>query len=111
MTNNEIIENASYELMANGIIDCARTIMGTNQDGEEVEIPIPEDIHTYAGWKALGRQVQKGQKSIATIRIWKYVAKKKKAEKKKDDSEETQGASMFLTNAYFFKECQTEPIQ
>lgn len=73
-----------------------------NEEGEKLELEEPEQIHTYAGWKALNRQVKKGEKSIATILIWKHTTKKAK------DKEEQE--NMFMTKAFFFKECQTEAI-
>ncbi len=30
-------------------------------DGSLIEVPEPETIHTYNGWKALGYQVRKGE--------------------------------------------------
>ena len=73
-----------------------------NEAGEKKEIFEPEKIHTYAGWKAVGRQVKKGEKSIAAFQIWKHTTKKPK----KEDEEEEE--KMFLTKAFFFRECQTE---
>ena len=48
------------------------------------------------------RQVKKGEKSIAAFQIWKHTTKKPK----KEDEEEEE--KMFLTKAFFFRECQTE---
>ena len=63
MTNAQIIFNESIELMENGIIgNTGRKIIVENEDGEKKEMLAPESIHTYAGWKAIGRQVKKGEK-------------------------------------------------
>ena len=77
-----------------------RKIIVENEDGEKKEMLEPESIHTYAGWKAIGRQVKKGEKCIATFMIWKHTTKKKKSES--EDEQE----KMFMTKAF----CQTEEI-
>lgn len=78
MTNAQIIFNESIELMENGIIgNTGRKIIVENEDGEKKEMLEPESIHTYAGWKAIGRQVKKGEKCIATFMIWKHTTKKR----------------------------------
>lgn len=48
--------------------------------------------------------MKKGEKSIATILIWKHTTKKAK------DKDEEEQENMFMTKAFFFKECQTEAI-
>lgn len=107
MTNEQIIFNESLNLMESGIIgDTGRKIIVENEDGEKKEMPEPESIHTYAGWKAIGRQVKKGEKCIATFMIWKHTTKKKKAESEDEDEQE----KMFMTKAFFFRECQTEAV-
>lgn len=109
MRNEEIIFKESLKLMQSGKIgSTGRKMIFTNADGEKMEVLEPESIHTYAGWKAHGRQVKRGEKSIATIVIWKQVKKKKKGEEE-NKTEETE--VMFLTKAFFFRECQTEEIK
>lgn len=76
MTNAQIIFNASVKLMEDGILSGTGHFMKvTNEDGTEKSIEIPEEIHTFAGWKTLGYSVQKGQKAIAQIDIWKHTTK------------------------------------
>ena len=105
MTNEMIIFNESVKLMEEGIIEgTGNFVTVENEDGEKLELEEPEQIHTYAGWKALKRQVKKGEKSVATIQIWKHTTKKPK------NNEEEEKERMFLTNAFFFRECQTEAI-
>lgn len=105
MTNEMIIFNNRVELMNEGILSgTGNTITVENEDGEKIELEEPEEIHTYAGWKALNRQVKKGEKSIATFMIWKHTTKKKKAEDEEDQE------AMFMTKAFFFTEAQTEAI-
>ena len=69
MTNQTIIYNAACELMKQGIIKATgRLLMKKLTDGSLIEVPEPETIHTYNGWKALGYQVRKGeQKEVAYI--------------------------------------------
>lgn len=110
MTNAQIIMNQSIELMKAGIIGTTgRQFEATiiNGDGEEEKIVIdePEEIHTYATWKKLGYQVQKGEKAIAKFTIWKHVVKKAKSEDEEDESK------MFLKQASWFKASQVAPIQ
>lgn len=109
MSNETIILNARFELMEEGILKGTGNIITVeNEIGEEIEMEEPEVIHTYAGWKSLNRQVKKGEKSIATIPIWKHTVKKVKKEDNADEEKEQE--RMFMTNAFFFTEAQTEPI-
>lgn len=105
MTNAMIILNESVKLMEAGIIK-GSGIFGTVEDkeGNKKEIELPEEIHTYASWKSLGYQVQKGQKAKAEIVIWKHVTKKSK-EKNEEDTEK-----MFMKKSYFFTKDQCKEI-
>lgn len=105
MTNEMIILNARFDLMEEGILQGTGNIIEVeDENGEKKQIEEPEQIHTYQGWKSLNRQVKRGEKSIATIQIWKHTTQKSKAEDE-DDQEK-----MFLTKAFFFRETQTEAI-
>lgn len=105
MTNAQIIFNERISLMKSGIIgNTGRKMILENENGEKEEIFEPEEIHTYTGWKALNRQVQKGEKAIATFQIWKHTVKKPKSEDEKEQEK------MFMTKAFFFRECQTKAI-
>lgn len=65
MTNAQIIFNERLRLMESGVIgSIGRKMILENGDGKKEEIFEPEQIHTYQGWKALGRQVQKVEKAI-----------------------------------------------
>ena len=100
-----IILNARFDLMEEGILQGTGNIIEVeDENGEKKQIEEPEQIHTYQGWKSLNRQVKRGEKSIATIQIWKHTTQKSKAEDE-DDQEK-----MFLTKAFFFRETQTEAI-
>ena len=105
MTNEQIIFNNRVSLMEEGIIKGTGNIITVEDEkGEKRQIEEPEQIHTYQGWKALQRQVKRGEKSIATIQIWKHTTKKPK------EADEEEQEKMFLTKAFFFRETQTEAI-
>lgn len=106
MTNEQIIFEKRLALMESGMIgNTGRKMTVENGDGERKEILEPEQIHTYAGWKSLNRQVQKGEKAIASFQIWKHTIKKPKDK----DGEELE--KLFLTKAFFFRECQTAEVK
>lgn len=107
MTNQMIILQQQDELAKAGIL---------NYTGREIEVTLPdesviiikevEEIHTYARWKELNYQVQKGEKAIAQFMIWKHVSGKKK---KETDEESTD--RMFMKKASFFKRSQVREIE
>jgi hypothetical protein len=103
MTNEQIIFAESMKLMKAGTIKTTgNTITVKTGNGEEKQIAEPEAIHTYAGWKALGRQVCKGQHAKASFPIWKHTTKKAKNEEDKTLDR------MFLCKAFWFTFDQTE---
>jgi hypothetical protein len=105
MTNAEIIFSAEQALAKQGIIKyTGREFEAVNDKGETVMIKETEQIHTYATWKSLGYQVQKGQKAIANLKIWKHTTKENEETGKKE-------SKMFLTKAFFFSGSQVAPIQ
>ena len=110
MTNADIIFTQSQELMKEGILEpTGRTFKAViiNADGEEEEVIMEEaePIHTYAGWKERGYQVQKGEKAIAQFTIWKHVTKKAEVEGEQDEQK------MFMKKASWFKFSQVAPIE
>jgi len=110
MTNADIIFTKSQELMKQGIIEGTGRVFKaiiTNAQGEEEEVEVEEaePIHTYAGWKERGFQVQKGEKAIAKFTIWKHVTKKAKNESDEDETK------MFMKTASWFKFSQVAPIE
>ena len=77
MSNAEIIMRQSLELMNQGILKpTGQTFTMKTEDGQKVEVPEVEPIHTYNGWKELGYQVKKGEHAKASFMIWKYQGKK-----------------------------------
>ena len=106
MTNAMLIFNNSVELMEQGIIGTTgRTVVVEDQNGNKKELKEPEAIHTYAKWKELGYQVQKGQKAVASFCIWKHTVKEANDETKEDESK------MFMKKASFFKISQVEKMK
>ena len=106
MTNEMIILNARFDLVRDGKIGTTGQILLVEDDkGNKIEIEEPEEIHTYAGWKELNRQVKKGATAIASFPIWKHCIKKSKNEN------EAQKEMVFLKNAFWFKYDQTEEIK
>lgn len=105
MTNAEIIFAAGQALAKQGVIKyTGREIEAVNDEGETVLIKETEPIHTYAAWKALGYQVQKGQKAVANFKIWKHTTKEDKDTGKQE-------SNMFMTRAFFFTGSQVAPIK
>ena len=77
ITNGEIILKESLKLMQEGILKpTGRVFVQELPDGTTMELPEPEPIHTYNGWKELGFQVKKGEHAKAAFTIWKYYGKK-----------------------------------
>lgn len=104
MTNAMIIWNAEQELAEAGKIRyTGKTFEAEDAAGNKVILKETEAIHTYQTRKALGYQVQKGQKAIAQIRIWKHTVK----HIEDTDRDETK---MFMKTAHFFSEAQVEKI-
>ena len=110
MTNKMIILMESVKLMEDGVIS-GSGIKGKTPDGKIVELP--EVLHTYAVWKQLGYQVQKGEKAVAQFAIWKYMKKGKKqqSEEEIDGEESKEKGYCRLVNASFFKASQVKKIE
>lgn len=107
MTNEQIISNAAFELLKAGKIkSTGRTLRAVDHAGNERIIAEPEAIHTYQVWKDLGYQVQRGEKAVAKITIWKHTTRTIKAE----DGTETTKEHMFPKCSAFFAAHQVQPI-
>ena len=105
MTNATIIYNAACELVKQGVIKATgRLLMKKLPDGSLIEVPEPETIHTYNGWKALGYQVRKGEHAVAAFPIWKYSGKQDE-----ETGEETDG-HCFQKVSHFFTASQVEKV-
>ena len=106
MTNEMIIMNESIRLMEEGVLHgCGQFVEVENEDGTKKTLELPEEIHTFNGWKSLGYSVKKGEKSRIKFPIWKHTTKK--VEK---DGEEEERSRMFQKVSAFFTFDQVEPI-
>lgn len=105
MTNADIIFSERLNLMKEGKIKSTGRTLIVEVNGEKQEIEEPEQIHTYQIWKELGYQVQKGQKAVAKILIWKF----KPAKDQEGQMLEEEG-DMFRKMASFFSASQVEKI-
>ena len=107
MTNAMIIMNESIRLMEEGILHgSGEFVTVETPDGTKKTVELPEPIHTFNGWKALGYSVKKGEHSKIKFTIWKHASKK--AEK---DGEEEEQDKMFMKLSAFFTFDQVEPIK
>lgn len=76
MTNATIILYESIRLMEEGILKgSGQYVEIQNEDGTTKTVELPEEIHTYNGWKERGYQVKKGEHSSIKFPIWKHTAK------------------------------------
>lgn len=119
MTNEQIILNASFELMEQGVLKGS----GQFADFETAEgtktVEMPEEIHTFNGWKARGYQVRKGEKSAIKFPIWKHTTKVLKTDTGNAELDRmnaqvnAQGGEkhMFMKVSAFFTFAQVEPIK
>ena len=106
MTNAQIIFSESQRLAEQGIINyTGRVFKMIDETGKEIEIKETEPIHTYNAWKALGFQVQKGQKAVAQFTIWKY-----KAGAHNEETDTDEDSKMFLKRSSFFTRKQVEAV-
>lgn len=106
ITNSQIIFNESLKLVQQGILKTTgRTIILEMEDGSKKELPEPEPIHTYNGWKELGYQVKKGEHAKATFPIWKYSGQKDEEGNRIKD-----GGYCFQKKAFWFTFDQVEKV-
>ena len=111
MTNAAIILNESFRLMREGVLSgSGRYVVLDGENGPE-KVELPEDIHTFAAWKARGYIVRKGEHAVAAFHVWKY-ANLRRADAENDDTvgEQESSGRCFLKKAFFFKGSQVEKI-
>ena len=103
MTNAMIILLESVKLMEDGKIGTTgRAFEIENADGTKKTLMEPEQIHTFARWKALGFSVKKGEKAVAKFPIWKCAIKKSEDELTEEDKR------LFMKLSAFFSAAQVE---
>ena len=105
MTNRMIILMNSARLMEDGVIGTTgRSITVQDKDGTERVLMEPEEIHTFAGWKARGFSVKKGEHAVASFPIWTGG----KVRSEDDEEDEKSESRMFLRKAFWFTAAQVE---
>ena len=104
MTNAQIIFNEAQRLADLGLIKyTGNEFKVEDACGNVIVCKETEDIHTYQVWKKLGFQVQRGQKAVTKLQIWKYTAKENEETGETDER-------MFMKVAAFFSRSQVEKI-
>ena len=111
MTNAMIIFNESVRLMEEGKLNGTGKFVTVEIDGEKKQLELPEEIHTFNGWKQRGYKVKKGEHSEIKFPIWKYTEKAKKPEELTGNPlEDATISNMFMKMSAFFTAAQVEPI-
>ena len=106
MTNAQIIFGEAQRLAEQGVIQyTGREFTFEDADGNQTIVKETEEIHTYNAWKALGFQVQKGQKAVAQFTLWKHCNGKVD-----EETGEEKPGKMFMKKASFFTREQVEAI-
>ena len=105
ITNAQIILLESIKLMEAGILkSTGRVFIRELEDGTKQELPEPEVIHTYNGWKEIGYQVKKGEHAKAQFMIWKWQGKKD------EETGEEVGGNCYQRRAFWFTFDQVEKV-
>lgn len=111
MTNAEIIMITKTALYDAGILKgTGRMLEAKDAEGNPIEIPEIEDIHTFAAWQRLGYKVKKGEHAVAKFAIWKHFSKKVEVEDGDGDTKTIDKGRMFLKDAFWFTRAQVEVI-
>lgn len=112
MTNATIIFNESMSLMEKGVLKGSGEFVEiVKEDGTKETVELPEEIHTFNGWKERGYAVKKGEKSNIKFPIWKYTQKEKPEEEKTGNPiEDAPTTNMFMKLSAFFTFSQVEKI-
>lgn len=120
MTNAMIILMESVKLMEEGVLKgTGEQITVEDANGNKKTLEMPEAIHTFNGWKALGYSVKKGEKSKIKFNIWKHTTKMLNTETGNAELDKVnahinaQGGEsrMFMKLAAFFTADQVEPLK
>lgn len=119
MTNAAIILNESIRLMEEGILKGSGHFAEIETDTGTATIELPEEIHTFQGWKERGYTVKKGEKSSIKFPIWKHTTKMLKTDTGNADLDKMnqqindQGGevNMFMKTSAWFTFAQVEPIK
>lgn len=108
MTNAMIILNESVRLMEEGVLKgTGEFVTIEHEDGTTTELEMPEEIHTFNGWKQRGYSVKKGERSTIKFPIWKQ---KPAEELTGNPIEDAPITNMFMKVSAFFTFAQVEKI-
>ena len=119
MTNATIILNESLRLMEEGKLKGSGQFAEIETENGPQTIELPEEIHTFNGWKARGYQVKKGEHSSIKFPIWKHTTKMLNTDTGNESIDKmnaninAQGGEkrMFMKTAAFFTFAQVEPAK
>lgn len=113
MTNAEIIMRESIALMEQGILAGVDGVF-VDENGDDVAMKVPEEIHTFDQWKKMGRIVKKGEHGIAKFAIWSPTKQTQKILDDNDgklDKDKKKDARMYMRMASWFTKAQTQTIE
>lgn len=111
MTNAMIILSESVKLMEQGKLKGTGEFVTVDDgNGGTRQLEMPEEIHTFAGWKERGFKVKKGEHSTIKFAIWKYTEKEPK-ELTGNPLTDANISKMFMKVSAFFTVDQVEPIK
>ena len=119
MTNAQIIMNESIRLMEEGILKGSGCFGQIETETGTATIELPEEIHTFQGWKDRGFSVKKGEHSTIKFPIWKHTVKMLNTNTgsaeldKMNQQINDQGGeiNMFMKMSAWFTAAQVEPIK
>lgn len=118
MTNEQIILSNRVFLMEEGVIGGTGEMFVFEDENGKREIEMPEEIHTFQGWKKLGFSVKKGEHSIARFPIWQKAGKRKQENDEQDDgstepnkNDKNFNGRYYQKMSFFFVKGQVEPIK
>ena len=109
VTNEQIIFTQSQNLLKEGKLKATgRVLVMEDAEGNKMEFPEAEPIHTFAVWKSIGFSVKKGEKAVAQFPIWNYSNRKKSADGEQEPREK--GGYCYMKKASFFSLSQVDRI-
>lgn len=119
MTNAQIILHESLSLMEQGILKGSGIFGEIETELGTITVELPEDIHTFQGWKERGYIVRKGEKSTIKFPIWKHTTKMLKTDTGNAEldkmnaqiNEQGGQTNMFMKMSSWFTFSQVEPIK
>lgn len=110
ITNAMIILQESVRLMEAGIIRGSGEYAIIDGGDGPRRIELPEALHTFERWKALGYSVKKGEHARAAFDIWKYVSRKSKPQDGDEADAGPAGGHCIMKKAFFFTRDQVEAL-